>query len=305
MSAMDYIIGVDGGGTKTEAVAYDLDDNQIAFSMAGPGNPGIDFDAALLNIKQAISECVSILYQKDADWACRGICLGVAGIEVGQNAGLLTSAIEDVFHCKTLVVHDAVLTHAAYFHGNDGILAIAGTGSVCYGQHRGITGRTGGWGHVLGDEGSGYWIGLQGLKRIAREADEDSPASELSRSLMERIGTSDAAGVETFSYGAGKLEIAALAQVVAESALLGDEDAIYILRSAGRELAVMTVRLYKKLQMKGTGSVAMSGGVLNAMEIVRDEYKNCVKEELNGITFVEEKVSPTKGACTLLKTVMK
>ena len=301
---MNYIIGVDAGGTKTEAAAYDLDGNRLAVSVAGPGNPGIDFDAALLNIKQAIAACVATLMENEVG-LCKGICLGVAGIEVGENAGLLTVAVEEAFGCRTLVVHDAVMTHAAYFHGNDGILTIAGTGSVCYGQYEGTTGRTGGWGHVLGDEGSGYWIGLQGLKQIAREADEGRPSSELSRSLMNRIGVPDAAGVETFSYGAGKLEIAALATVVAESAQRGDESAIGILRAAGRELADMTVSLHKKLGIKGPASIAMSGGVLSAMEIVREEFKKQVEEKLHGTTFLEEKVSPTKGACTLLKTFMK
>lgn len=298
---MDYIIGVDGGGTKTEAVAYDLEDCKIAVGLSGPGNPAVSFIEAETNIKEAISKCILGVETKEIDGVCRCIFLGAAGIEVGQNKKILETLIGDEFHCKVIGLHDSELTHAALLKGKDGIITIAGTGSVSFGRYKGKTDKTGGWGHVLGDEGSGYWIALQALKNITLEQDSGVVASALSGRIMTHLGVSNADEMKDFVHNAGKNEIADVATVVAELAVEGDLFASEVLNRAGVELSAMTVRLYKKLGISGSATIGISGGILRNIGIVQEQFQLCLENELESVNIKTDCISPTKGACYLYR----
>jgi N-acetylglucosamine kinase-like BadF-type ATPase len=110
---MDYIIGVDGGATKTEAAAYNLMDEKIAESTTGPGNPAVDFKLAETNIMLALSQCLHKI--KGIGGECHGIYMGIAGIEVMDNKSRLEAQIEQAFRCHVMGVHDSELAHAAVF----------------------------------------------------------------------------------------------------------------------------------------------------------------------------------------------
>lgn len=296
---MDFIIGVDGGGTKTDAAAYDMSDNKITESSCGPGNPAVDFSLAETNIKQAVSQCISSMKSQGIIGKCQGIYMGIAGIEVRDNQSQLEQRISEEFNCKAIGVHDSELVHAAIFKGQDGIITIAGTGSVSYGRRNGRTQRTGGWGHVLGDEGSGYWIGLEALKRMTLEQDMGMKVSELAHHMMLKLGVQDIGGMKDFVHATGKIEIAATASAVVELARTGNSDALKILDRAGQELAIMTERLYKKLEVSEPVSIGLSGGILVHVDQVRDAFRTYLEANLDSIRILEEFVSPTSGACHL------
>jgi N-acetylglucosamine kinase-like BadF-type ATPase len=298
---MGYIIGVDGGGSKTEATAYNLQDQEIATFVAGPGNPAVDFDGAMTNITQAISQCMQNIKTLGMQGECRGIYLGIAGIEVGNNIRRLEAAIGGAFQCHVVGVHDSELAHAAIFHGKDGIITIAGTGSVSYGRFNGKTDKTGGWGHVLGDEGSGYWIALDAFKRMTLEQDAGQIPSSMSLAIMSNLQVSSVDGMKEFVHSAGKNEIGDMAKVVAILAELGDSDALDILDRAGLELSVLTVKLYRKLGMTGPINVGISGGILRNVDQVRQQFRDCLEKELSFVNILEDKNSPTKGACYLYR----
>jgi N-acetylglucosamine kinase-like BadF-type ATPase len=297
--AMDYIIGVDAGGTKTEATAYDLEDKKIAGSLAGPGNPAVDFEGAKGNIKDAVFRCILNLNTQGIEGVCQGIYLGAAGIEVGKNIELLESYLREAFKCDVVGLHDSELAHAAILKGKDGIITIAGTGSVSYGRYDGKTGKTGGWGHVLGDEGSGYWIALEALKHMTHEQDSGMMASELSQRIMAHLGVIDVDGMKEFVHAASKNEIAELALIVAELAQTGDRHALDILDRAGIELAILTEKLYKKLEIPQICTVGVSGGILRNVAQVRERFCACMDRDLGAVLILDDEISPTKGACYL------
>jgi N-acetylglucosamine kinase-like BadF-type ATPase len=294
---MDYIIGVDGGGTKTEVAAYNLRDEKIAESTTGPGNPAVDYNLAEKNILLGVSQCLNNINTKEVEGECRGIYMGIAGIEVKDNKSRLEAQIRNAFRCHVIGVHDSELAHAAIFNGNDGIITIAGTGSVSYGRYKGKTHRTGGWGHVLGDEGSGYWIALEALKRMTLEADLGMKASTLSQQMLTYLGVHSVAGMKDFVLGSGKYEIAAATVAVVRSAQKGDEEALEILDRAGQELAVMTERLCKKLEIYDPVEIGFSGGILLKVNQTRESFRAHLESNLNSIKILEEAVPSTKGAC--------
>lgn len=302
---MEYIIGVDGGGTKTEATAYNLNDQALATFIAGPANPAIDYTNAEENIRQAISRCILQMKTQGIEGDCKGIFMGVAGIEVGENKQRLEASITNTFCCKVFGLHDSELTHVALLKGQDGIITIAGTGSVSYGIYQGKAEKTGGWGHVLGDEGSGYWIALEALKNMTLECDAGLKPSGLSRAILSQLNLSDVFAMKEFVHHAGKYEIARVAQAVVEQAVTGNIKAISILDLAGQELAAMTIRLYRKLGVKDALSVATSGGILQNVDRVREKFQACLQGEIPEVTILSDNISPTKGACYLYRQMQQ
>ena len=298
---MQYIIGVDGGGTKTKAVAYRLDDTQLSEADAGFGNLLLGFDAAAAHLVEAIEQCVIGVKREDSGACLIGIYLGLAGVESCDNASRIEHFLQNYFRCRVRVYHDSELAHAALLQGRDGIITISGTGSVSFGRYQGKTARTGGWGHILGDEGSGYWIALQAFRRIAMEQDTGASRSVLSQSILHQLGGNNADDLKQFVYSAGKDKIAAFTPLIVQMAQAFEKHAVDILKRAGKELAVLTKRTYDRFETNDVIPIGVSGGVLTKADLVRESFRRELEQVLGPFPIVWKHVSPTKGACYLGK----
>ena len=149
----EFIIGVDSGGTTTIAKAYALDGQLLLSAQTGFGNLFIDEIKALEHLRQAIDSLFTTL-----DLAyCKGIVFGIAGIDTGDYKQVVKNAFADL-NFPVVLMNDAWLAHYALLSGEDGCLVISGTGSVALGRYGDKEARVGGWGHLLGDAGSGYTI---------------------------------------------------------------------------------------------------------------------------------------------------
>ena len=124
------------------------------------------------------------------------ICLGIAGVDRPDDSVIVAGIMRRIgAHARTLVVNDALVALEAGAPGAPGVVIISGTGSIAYGRNANNEGaRAGGWGHVLGDEGSGYWIGRAALRAVLREADRRGPRTALTPLLLQHFGV--AAGAE-------------------------------------------------------------------------------------------------------------
>ncbi|PCD08972.1 ATPase [Peribacillus simplex] len=288
---MNYIIGVDGGGTKTEAVAYDMGGNKISEGRAGFGNLLINEKQAIANIIQAIEECVMPIN----NGSCHYICLGLAGYGGVENPQGIKSALSKAFKAPFTIVNDAIIAHAALLKGNDGILTISGTGSVSIGIHEGIEKSAGGWGHILGDEGSGYWIAMQAFIRNTQEEDEGYEYSHLTESILKKLGYNSAMELKKFIYSATKSEIAAFVPLIVQHAEKGDGFSQNILNQAGYHLAKKTLEVIKKLKLCENVTIALKGSILTNIPLVQNSFINHIKLENPNVKFVLEDVSATLG----------
>ncbi|MGG2093419.1 BadF/BadG/BcrA/BcrD ATPase family protein [Bacillus sp. S13(2024)] len=288
---MSYMIGVDGGGTKTEAVAYDLNGKKISEGKAGYGNLLLNEKQAIINIIAAIEQCLVSLKSEE----CRYIYLGLAGYGGVKNKKGIKDALYEKFHIPFTIVNDGRIAHAALLKGKDGILTISGTGSVSIGVHKGIEKLAGGWGHILGDEGSGYWIAMQAFMNMTKEEDEGLVYSELTNVILSKLGYSNALETKKFIYAASKDEIAAFVPIIAEFAEAGDQFSQNILRQAGYHLAKITLDVYKKLNFEDRITVAIKGSVLTNISIVQDSFVAHLKEKQPDITLILDDVSSTLG----------
>ncbi|MGE6536265.1 BadF/BadG/BcrA/BcrD ATPase family protein [Bacillus luti] len=295
---MKYMIGIDGGGTKTEAIAFDKDGNELVRATSGFGNILIEFEEALVHIMEAIDQC-----QKDLLNAhCVCICLGLAGVG-GATTNELTVRLKKKYGTQIEVFNDAMIAHAAALQGKDGILTIGGTGAICIGKKGEVYEYSGGWGHILGDEGSGYWIVLQGLKRMANQFDQGVRLSPLSLRIQERFQLLTSAHIKRLVYSSSKDKVAAIAPFIIEEARNGNDDAHEIMMQAGKELARITVDIYNKMQFDLSSPIAVSGSILRFVPEIYDKFKKCCEKSMGEVTFISQSESAVKGTYHLMKDV--
>lgn len=294
---MSYIIGVDGGGTKTEAIAYDLQGNMISMGVSGFGNVLVDYAKAVDHITEAIQAALGNLHLED----CLYLYLGLAGIEESPNRKELATELQKKFGTPVRIVNDAVIAHAALLEGEDGILTISGTGSISIGKADTTYAFSGGWGHLLGDEGSGYWIAMKGFAQMIHEEDTTSPPSELSRVMLKELGFNRVQQIKSFVYSATKAEIAAVVPLIAKLASKGDSTATGILEQAGTHLGEMTWNLSQKLRLTEDVKIALKGKVLETLSLVQDSFEAYLQRRIKRASFIKKEVSSTKGAYYLAK----
>lgn len=288
---MNYIIGVDGGGTKTEAVAYDLEGNVLGKSLTGFANLINGKEEALKNIVSAIKELTDKYELSKLD----GLYLGIAGAETGDNLEVIKATITKEIGVTPVVVNDGELALRAMLKGEDGILTIAGTGSIAFGINKDKSERCGGWGHILGDEGSGYKLSIEAIKNMIYEKDNSLEKSKLTIKLMEKINIKEIDDVIGFVYSSSKDKIAIGGPVVSMLAEEGDKLAIEILENEAKALAKTTENVYRKLGFEKC-SIGLVGGVVRKSSIFRATFEKALKENINVISFIDEDVSPAKGA---------
>ena len=144
-----------------------------------------------------------------------GVYLGIAGSEVGENAKIISDKIKNELKIDSVVMNDAEIALKAMLKGKDGILTIAGTGSIAFGINKNITSKCGGWGNLLGDEGSGYRISIDAIKRMIFEEEHSIPQSELTKKIMDKLEIKSVDEITKFVYSSTKDDIASLAPIVA------------------------------------------------------------------------------------------
>ena len=288
---MMYVIGVDGGGTKTETVAYDLKGNKLMSVLTGFGNLVNGKEEAVKNILDGLNS----VFKKFSKDQVQGIYLGLAGSEVSDNGNIVFEAIKKEFEVSSIIMNDSELALKALLKGENGILTIAGTGSIAFGINGDKQWKAGGWGHLLGDEGSAYKISIEGIKNMIYENDNNLERGTLSIKLLEALNIDKVDDVIGFVYSSTKDEIAQLAQIVSELAEKGDEKSISIMVEEGKLLGETTVQVFNKLGFNEC-SVGLVGGVIKKSKIVRETYEAYVREKANIISFIDEDISPAKGA---------
>lgn len=200
-------IGIDAGGTKTIGILYK--ENQAIDSIKGEmGNPIVNFNMAVNNVIHVIE---NLLLKNKVNYSnISYISIGMAG--ASTLIPELTSAFKEKLNCKFSIESDLKMSHIATFKNKDGNLFIAGTGSslLCRKNDQFI--QKGGWGHILGDEGSGYWIGKQILKTYINFLDyNESPMDFLDLlPTIQQIFPNRQSIINTV-YNSPKTEVAKLA----------------------------------------------------------------------------------------------
>jgi len=189
--------------------------------------------------------------------------------------------------------------HRDAFGEGPGVLLVVGTGSMAWGQDpEGTEIRVGGWGTLLGDEGSGYWFGLQALKAVARAADGRGPATTLTDTILEALHLRSPHALISWAASAAKGEIAALTPLLLQAAFSGDPAAAEILKG-GLEALLRHLQVVRSRWPRGGGDIPMAlvGGVMEASAPLRRRLETLV-EGVGGRLTAHE-VVPVRGAARM------
>lgn len=262
---MDYIVAVDGGGTKTILCAANIRQNQKLYAHTGCTNyKSVGIEAARENLFIGLENLL-----RAAKISLQDICyfvFGLSGNDSQEDCHLLTGILHE-FGIKEnyCLCNDSKLALYAATTA-PGIVTISGTGSVVFGvDAKGAEVRLGGWGYDFSDLGSGYWIGRQALTYLLMYCEGYYPYSPLFTHIKDRCGVDDFAAFPSFltapefSYK----ETAALAEVVIESAGRGERLPLMLVRKAALLLAKQTYAVYRQLDFTDkTVSVVLAGSVL-------------------------------------------
>lgn len=269
---MTHVLGLDAGGTKTVCLLAD-DSGQMIASARGAG----------ANLQAAGELAVEKVLHQVMDEAIGGravvpaaICLGIAGVDRPDDHAVIRGIMQRIGRqARVLIVNDALVALEAGAPGAPGVVVISGTGSIAYGRNdQGEAARAGGWGYVLGDEGSGYWIGRAALRAVLRESDRRGPATALSRLLLSHFGVAQAQGLihEVYHSSLEPAAIGALAQCVQQAFSEGDSVAIGILRSAADELEGSALSVARRLGLVGRPfAFILAGGIFRAVPWLQQE----------------------------------
>jgi N-acetylglucosamine kinase-like BadF-type ATPase len=308
----DLIIGVDGGGTKTVAWIAPLDDPSntrvLGRGQAGPGNPrAAGFETAEANIAAAIEAAFADAKLPKATAAAACFGLAGAGREIEQQRIESWAKEAGIAHVVR-VCGDAEPILAAASPASRGVALICGTGSLAWGRNiAGEVARSGGWGYLLGDEGSGYAIALVGLTAAVRAADGRGQPTKLLDRLMQALGAAapQALVEQVYAPDMTRERLADLCKIVFDLAPV-DPVARVIIETAAEQLAEMVVALCHRLGLRdGEYALALAGGVILNQPLLRSQLNE--RLELKSLSpgsvwLVEE---PVRGAVALARSIAK
>jgi len=300
----ELLLGIDGGGTRTIvllATRRASDWKVLGRGEAGPSNrQAVGTPAALAALDEATDRAFAASGRPRS--AVHAACLGLAGAGRPVDQEIVREwATRANLAAEVQVIEDAALLLAAGTPAGWGVAVVAGTGSMAYARDAaGRTARSGGWGPLLGDEGSGYAIALAGLRAAARSADGRAVATPLTDRLLAACGLKRAEELIGVVYrGGDRASLAALAPVVLDAAEAGDPVADDIVRDAASELAAAVAAAARQLQLGAVFPVALAGGLLVESPAYRERFLSAITDRgLSGnpVTLVTE---PAEGALRL------
>jgi N-acetylglucosamine kinase-like BadF-type ATPase len=287
-------LALDGGGTKTVALLCDEAGHVLGFGLSGPGN------ALSAGDEQAVNHAVEAVRK-----------------------ALGTHKINEVFHCRLYipgfsrclplflkkfpgldagVCSDSMSAYYSCIGKPGGIVVLSGTGSFALGldaSNRQYT--AGGWGHLLGDEGSGYHIGKMALQALLHNQEEGIPPTGLDGEIMQAFHVSQPRDVikAVYSPGFGRPQIASLCPLVGRAANRGEKDALQILDRAAEELCLLAQAVQKRMALLN-GPVGLAGGVIRLGKLISVPFESILKKSCPGLTYVKQRYSPVVGGMLYL-----
>jgi N-acetylglucosamine kinase len=301
-----YLIGLDGGGTKTKCVITDFDFNPLYTCAGGASN-------FLIIGTEKVSESILSLVQESinhlniSEKEVSSIFIGTTGAGRITDADKLKNDFIKYASSKGFsflnfnVDSDARIALEGAFSGKSGALLIAGTGSIIFGKDSsGNVHRVGGFGRFLGDEGSGNTLGRKGLTAIAKDFDGRSEKTSLTERLKKHFGIENSAQLITEVYR-NNFDMASFAPHVIEAAKDGDETAIKIIEDESDELILHVKSIYKMIGTEKL-NLCLVGGTIATENFYADLFRKKINEQMPYVQIIPPENPPEIGAAFMAKS---
>ncbi len=265
----DFFAGIDGGGTRTTVVCGTAEGSPIDRKEFGPFNLNGIGKAAFCSL---LGEIIGYLQSLGR---CMGVCLGASGSDNTMLRELAEGAFSQA-GIRLRLLSDYEIAHSGAFGGEEGIVAIAGTGSVVYGRNKsGASFRCGGWGHLIGDGGSAYGLGRDALVAVAKAIDGYGESTVLSSMLSDKLGLRDQNSIISYVYSNDKRAVSSLAPIVEKACSASDPVATRIVEDNAKALVDCVLSVSRRLGMDRC-RIALLGGLFEH----ETSFRRCFVHEL-------------------------
>jgi N-acetylglucosamine kinase-like BadF-type ATPase len=294
-----HVLGIDVGGSKTVCLLADEQGRVLASAREEGANLQGAGELALEKVLHSVME--KTIAERDVRPSA--ICLGIAGVDRPADEAIVCSIMKRIgYKARILVVNDALIALQAGVGEGPGIVIVSGTGSIAYGRRNGQAARAGGWGSVLGDEGSGYWIGRLALRAVVRHADGRGRSTALTSKLLGHFHAQRAAELihKIYHEEVGPRAIASLAKYVQEARNEGDAVATAILNQSADELITAATAVMMRLDLKDeVFAFVLAGGMFHAIPWLCDQLKLLLPSLALRSRTIRLETEPALGAVQL------
>ncbi|MDP3684726.1 MAG: BadF/BadG/BcrA/BcrD ATPase family protein [Ignavibacteria bacterium] len=303
---MSYLIGIDGGGTKTHAVLTNLNDEKLFECFGGPSNFLILGTGRVAETLLAlIDSCKNYLNISYNDISF--VLLGTTGAGRRSDAELLENDFQSYLTSKNISIRnfrvesDARIALEGAFSGKPGSILIAGTGSIMFGKDKdGNIHRVGGFGRYIGDEGSGYSIGKKALTAIAKSFDGRGKKTILSELIAEKFGIVSSEKLITEVYK-NNFDVASVTPLVLQAVEIKDGIAVHIIESETDELILHLKAMEEKIK-EDVLSVAFIGGILSSKNVYSELFAAKINKQVPNCRVKLPDYPPEYGAILMAQT---
>jgi N-acetylglucosamine kinase len=299
------VMGVDGGNTSCRVVLADGGGQVLGYGKSGPASAdGVDMETAARHIREAV----------DSAWHNAGRMpqmvdasfWGLAGVVSGRDRDLIREIVVSLRVSVPKFIgidHDIRIALSGGLGNLPGVALIVGTGCSCYGRTKsGDSIRVGGWGHLLDDGGSSYFLGLEALKAVVRAADGRSGETSLTNMVLDHFGIQDVQDImnQVYANGTGKVDIAALAPLVLAEAQAGDASAKAIVSAAYVELTTLVKVAFEKLKFEdNVKRLTVTGGLAHSGGFFKNGLYHAIQAQVADVQIHEPILPPVLGAVLL------
>lgn len=300
---MSYVLGIDGGGSKTVCILINNKHEILGRGEAGSSNyQTVGIEAAKSSIESAIHKAIITTDNIQID----AICLGLAGVGRSRDIEVIKKIIREISITQNIKSENTIISHDALIAlvggiGNDvGIVVSAGTGSIVFGRnHRGETKRVGGWGYILGDEGGAYNIAVAGMNAALKAYDGRGISTSLIEDFKIHFGLTNIEELIEVVYrrGISVKEIAGLAPIVDNAAFLGDKVSNQIIDNAVNELLKATITVIDEIFVERESfEIVTTGSVWKGNSQMWDRFVSCINRDLINVKVIFPRFEPVYGA---------
>lgn len=301
---------MDGGGTKTHAVIVGAHGEQIAEHFGGPSNfqiIGVEkASETIVSLIQSCCESAGCSVKDVSAVACGLTGAGRAGDQKRMAEGLMKYAAQKKSKLKRVIVEsDARIALEGAFKGGAGIILIAGTGSIAFGKDaKGNVHRVGGWGRILGDEGSGYYIGRLGLTAVTHQIDGRGEKTALTAMIAKKFGLIDQTAIINAVYKNG-FDVASVAPLVLDAAVKKDAVCRLIVEQAAVMLAehvkVASTKILSssKTKIRSKVKLAFVGGLIANETLLSELLRRFISSNNPSVEIIRPMASPAYGATVM------
>ncbi len=306
---MDFILGLDGGGTKTVVQIADCNGKLLAENESGSSNyKSVGVENAEININTAVLGAIRNL-KVTGRIIFKSACFGLSGNDSCEDKNIyrkmiFDSKIKDYLDpANTIICNDTRIGLAAGSNSKNGIMIICGTGSNCYGiNEQGREAKVNGWDYILGDEGSGYEIGIKALRALMKAYDGRGESTLLSKTVLEDLNIKNISELIKWAYSDyfSKVRVAAIAKTVCKTAEMGDKISKKILKEEADEAIISVKTVVDKLGLADKEfDLVFVGNVFKCEKYFKSVLMRKLKSKFTKINFKSLTKKPVEGAIKL------